>query len=404
MKLTNETISALQMPAGKADHIEWDDSLPGFGVRMRGTSKRWTVQYRVGTQQRRESLGDVRKVRLEDARKIARQRFAQVELGADPAAERAQAKAAASTAQVTFGSVVARYLAAKEDVLRPSTYKAAKRYLTVQWKPFIGRPMDSIKRADVAARLHDIIKEHGRTSAARARGNLSALFSWSMREGLCQSESNPVIATHDPDEGIQPRDRVLSDRELALVWKESGDGPFGNIVKLLILTGCRRDEIGALKWSEVDLDTGVMTIPGARTKNHRTLTLTLPPVAIDILQSIPRADGAEYVFGTRACPFQGWAFAKLSLDNRITIVEKGEPLPRWVLHDLRRTMRSGLGALGIRPDIAELVLNHAKGGIQATYDRYSYQREIKHALALWAEHVLALVEGRKGKILPLRQA
>jgi integrase len=343
MKLTADSVAALKMPAGKLDHIEWDDSLPGFGVRLRGKTKRWAVQYRVGKQQRRESLGDVRKVKLEDARKIARQRFAQVELGSDPAAERAQARAAANAPQLTFASVVARYLAAKEDVLRPNTFKAAKRYFTAQWKPFADRPIDSIKRADVAARLQEIIKTNGRTSAARARGNLSTLFFWAMREGLCQSESNPVITTHDPDEGIMPRDRVLTDRELALVWRESGDGTFGSIVKLLILTGCRREEIGALKWSEIDLDTGMMTIPGTRTKNHRTLTLTLPGAAIAILQSIPRQEGRDNVFGIRRGPFVGWGYAKLALDNRITIAERGKQLPRWVLHDLRRTMRTGLG-------------------------------------------------------------
>jgi integrase len=225
-----------------------------------------------------------------------------------------------------------------------------------------------------------------------------------MKEALCQSESNPVTATHDPGDGMQSRDRVLSDRELALVWRESGDGSFGKIVKLLVLTGARREEIGALRWSEVDLETGVMTVPGTRTKNHRTLILTLPPVALDILRSMPRREGIDHVFGARNSGFQAWNSSRLALDHRITIAEQGKPLPRWVLHDLRRTMRSGLGQLGVRPDVAELVINHAKGGIQATYDRYSYQREIKHALAQWADHVLALVEGRDSKIMTLRTA
>jgi hypothetical protein len=97
MKFTKDAVSALALPAGKDDHIEWDDALPGFGVRMRGNGKRWVVQYRAGTQQRRESLGDVRKVALDDARKIARQRFAQVELGVDPASERERANASALT-------------------------------------------------------------------------------------------------------------------------------------------------------------------------------------------------------------------------------------------------------------------------------------------------------------------
>ena len=105
MKFTKDALATLTLPVGKTEHFEWDDELPSFGVRLRGRSKRWVVQYRVGSRQRRESLGDVRKVKLEDARKIARQRFARVELGSDPAAERA-----AAAARLTLGEVAARNL------------------------------------------------------------------------------------------------------------------------------------------------------------------------------------------------------------------------------------------------------------------------------------------------------
>jgi integrase len=399
MKLTMDSITALQMPSGKTEHFEWDDAMPGFGVRLRGSSKRWTVQYRVGKQQRRESLGDIRKVRLEDARKIARQRFAQVEFGNDPAVERAKSLQAATAAILTLGNVAARYLTAKEDRLRPNTYKQAKYHFAVQWKPFAGRPIDSLKRADVAAQLQEIIKKHGRTSAARARGNLSALFTWAMKEGLC--ETNPVIATNDPDEGILPRDRVLTDQELAAVWRACEDDTFGRIVRLLILTGCRREEMGSLKWSEVNLDSGVLTIPGDRTKNHRVLVLPLPPVAIEILQSTPRREERDVVFTTRGTGFSAWSYSKIALDGRITTA-RGNPLPRWVLHDLRRTMRTGLGKIGVQPHIAELAINHVKGGVQAIYDRHTYEREIKAALTLWANYVLSVVEDRQYKIVPLR--
>ena len=134
--------------------------MPGFGVRLRGDSKRWIVQYRVGPQQRREILGDTRKVRAEAARKAARQRFAQAELGFDPAAERARARAKATAAHLTLGVVVERYLDAKKARLRPSTYGFANRYFNVHWKPLRDRPLEAIRRADVAARLQGIIKEH----------------------------------------------------------------------------------------------------------------------------------------------------------------------------------------------------------------------------------------------------
>ena len=401
MKLTRDVVTALTLPPGKVDHFEWCDSMPGFGLRMRGDTKRWVIQYRVGAQQRRESLGDVRKITIEDARKIARQRFAQVELGVDPAAERARARAATLTLDVVAG----RYLEAKKDVMRPNTYKAAQRYFRVHWKPLHERPIEGaakIGRADVAARLQELIRQHGRTSAARARNYLSALYSWSMREGLC--EANPVLATNDPTAGRLPRDRVLSDQEIQIIWNACQDDNFGRILRMLFWTGCRREEIGSLRWDEVNLNTGLLNIPGSRTKNHRTLELTLPPAAIDLLRSTPRLDGQQYVFATCGRgPFSGWSAAKLQLDSRI-ILTTGQSLAPWRLHDARRTMRSGLGRLGIPPHIAELAINHTKGGVQAIYDRYTYQGEIARALVLWADHIRVVVAGGERKIVSLRQA
>jgi integrase len=399
MKLTKELVTALTLPPGKVDHFEWDSGLPGFGVRLRGKAKTWIVQYRIGAQQRRESLGDVRKVTLEDARKIARQRFAQVELGVDPAAERANALAAA----LTLAVVSKRYLEAKKDVIRPNTYKAAERYFRVHWKPLHDRPIAGaakIKRADVAARLQELTKQHGRTSAARARDYLSAMYSWAMKEGLC--EGNPVLATNDPTAGRLPRDRVLSDHEIRTIWNACQDDNFGQILRILLLTGCRREEIGALKWDEANFETGVLTIPGSRTKNHRTLELPLPPLAIDILQSLPRLDGRDYFFGARGGGFSGWSAAKLRLDARITITT-GSSLAAWRLHDLRRTMRSGLGRLGVAPHVAELAINHVRGGVEAIYDRHRYQREIAAALAMWSDHVRTLIEGDERKVVPMPQ-
>jgi integrase len=172
-----------------------------------------------------------------------------------------------------------------------------------------------------------------------------------------------------------------------------GDDAAGRVTKLLLLTGCRRDEIGALRWSEIEA--GVLTIPGTRTKNGRGLVLPLPAVAIELLAAVPKQDGGDFIFGRGGdTPFSGWSAAKLRLDARI-VMTNGKPLAQWTLHDLRRTMRSGLGMLGVPPHVAELAINHVKGGVEAIYDRYRYQREIGAALARWSKHVLALVEGRE---------
>jgi integrase len=397
MKFTTGSVGRLTMPAGKNDHIVWDPELPGFGLRLRGDTRRWVVQYRVQRQQRREGLGDVRKVSLDDARKAARQRFAQLELGVDPTADKAKARAAADAARLTLAVVSERYLDMKEGVVRPATLRAAKWHFEGLWKPLRSRPIEAIRRADVAARLTEIAKANGRVSAARARTALSALYGWALREGLC--ETNPVVATNDPGEGVPSRGRVLSDRELRAIWRACLDDDFGKIVKLLVLTGCRRTEIGSLCWKEVDLDTGVLIIPGARVKNHKSLELTLPPAAIEILRSVRRR--SDCVFGRRGTGFGSWSYASRALQLRIAEAE-GRPLAPFVLHDLRRTMRTGLGRLGVRPDVAELVIGHSKGGVQAIYDKHRYQGEIAAALSLWSNHVAAVAEGGESNVVPIR--
>jgi integrase len=289
--------------------------------------------------------------------------------------------------------------------MRPNTFAAAKRYFTVHWAPLRNRPLDGdgkVGRADIAARLQELTKTHGRVSARVARRNLSALYNWSLREGICEGP-NPVIHTNDPGEGLQPRDRILNDDEIRTVWHACRDDDFGRLVRLLLLTGCRREELAGLLWSEINCDTGVLTIPGERTKNHRTLELTLPPLAIEILRSIPRRVDRDYVFGSGRTGFSAFSYSMMALNSRIVEAE-GKALPRFTLHDLRRTFRSGLGRLGIRPDIAELCIGHAKGGVEAIYDRHRYQREIKTALATWAAHVATIAAGGESNIVALRQA
>jgi integrase len=378
-------LAALKVPAGKSERLEWDDTLPSFGVRIRsGGSHTWIIQYRIAGQTRRGSLGDVRKLDLVAARKIARQWFARIELGIDPKAQ--------DKPQLRLGKAVALYISAKDATWRPSTRTQVKRNLEQYAKPLHDIAISDLTRADVAARLTALTQERGVIAGQKLRAHLAALFSWCVGQGI--AESNPVVGTHDPAADRPSRDRVLSDSELAGVWNACQDDDFGRIVRLLILTGCRREEIGGLRWDEIS--DGVLTIPGSRTKNHATLVLPLPQAALDILPE--RREGSSFVFGNHEGGFVNWSYNKRSLEARLPRTMGG-----WTLHDLRRTRRTGLGRLGVAPHVAELVVNHVKTGMTAVYDKHTYGQEIGRALKLWSAHVAGVIEGQgKAKIVALR--
>jgi integrase len=396
MKFTEDSVKALKRDPARVEYVVWNSEMPCFGVRLRGDRKIYIDQPRVHGRSVKNTIGDVSKISLKNATKIARKHFAEARLGI-LGADKAKANAEAAEAKLTLARVAEQYLKAKEGVLSDGTHAAATRYFEKHWGPLLSLPLNRIQRRNVAERLRELIDQHGRSSASHARTNLSALFRWSMGEGLC--DINPVIGTNDPEAGTTPRQCVLEDEAIKAIWDACLDDGFGKIVKLLLLTGCRRDEIGALRWDEVNLKTGMLIIHEGRVKNRHALRLPLPAAALDILGTIPRRDG-PCVFGNPGHGFTGWSAAKTKLDARLADVL----LPDWRIHDLRRSMRTGLGRLGIPPHIAELAINHVKKGVLADYDHYSYEPEIAKALVQWAEHVIAVVEGRKSKVVPLRSA
>jgi len=399
MKFTAKAVDALMLPVGKTDHIEFDDTLPGFGIRLRTGGKRsYIVQYRAGGHQRRETLGDVRKLDLDQARRAAKRRLGAVALGHDPAAEKAEAR---DRARHTLGAVLPRFLERKRAVLRPPSLRPVERHLVRRWAPLHHRPVHEITRREVATRLAELTDEYGANSARVARAVLSEFFSWAAAEGLV--EQNPVAFTNEPPRN-KPRDRVLSDPELAAVWRAAeGAGEYGIIVRLLILTACRRDEIADLRWDEIGAD-AVLRIPGKRVKNHRELVLPLPLLVLTVLEEISccRLGRERRVFGRGMGGYGGYSQSKRALDA--SIAATGVKLEPWRLHDLRRSAATGLANLGAPPHTIEAVLNHAahRAGVSGTYNLGSYEREVRAALALWADHIEALVKDRERKIVPLR--
>jgi integrase len=404
MRLTQTAIDELSLPEGKTEIIAFDDALPGFGIRIRAGGKRtWVVQYRIGQKQRRVTLGSVKALPPDLARKAAKAALAKAQLGTDPQLEKTDARAKAST---TLGAAADRYLERSKKRLKPRSYLEVERHLRRHWAPLKEMPLHGVRRADVAARLGEIASENGPFAANRARAALSALYTWALGEGLV--EANPVIGTHRPTEEIS-RDRVVTDDELRSIWEHAGDGDFGDIIRLLVLTGQRREEVGGMLHSELDLKEALWRIGPARTKNGRPHDLPLSPQALEILKARMAREERDFVFGSGDGPFQGWSRAKSALDARLLEAAQKRNGPRekvtaWRVHDLRRTVATRMADLGVLPHVIEAVLNHVSGhkaGVAGTYNRGVYSDEKRRALEIWAQHVRDVVQGTSPKVVAL---
>ena len=387
MRLTKANVAKLSLPEGKSELLVFDEALAGFGIRLRYGGKRtWIAQYRIGSKQRRMSLGSIETLDAEEARRRARSALSKVNLGTDPQIERANARIKAS---VTIGATVGIYLSRREAHLKPNHFDDVRRYLRVHWAPLHEVAVHSVTRSMVAARLAEIATGNGLYAANRARAALSAFYSWAIGEGL--ANENPVVGTNKPVDEIS-RDRVLNADELRLAWHLAGGSDFGAIVRLLILTGQRREEVGGMLWSELDLDAALWSIGKDRTKNGLQHDVPLSSAAAAILRGVPRRDDRDFVFGSSNGPFQGWSNAKAALDARMAAALKAErgdagKLAPWRLHDLRRTVATRLGDQGALPHVVEAILNHISGhraGVAGIYNRAVYAAEKREALVKWA--------------------
>jgi integrase len=383
MKLTETAVAKLK--SSKADEIVFDDALPRFGVRLReGGSKKYVIDYRQAGVQRRYTIGSASNMTLEEARQRARKVLTAVDDGGDPAADKAEQRVASG---LLFAKVAHEYLAACSSSLRAKTLAGYSDNLVRQWKPLHKLPLTAVIKPVIASRLREIAKESGPVAADRARGTLSSFFAWCVGEGLC--EANPVIGVNSF--GSKPRERVLSDSELAAIWKNCPDNDYGRVVKLLMLSGQRRDEIGGLRWSEVDFDKKLITLPSSRTKNGKAHEVPLSSEALAVLESATR-HREDFVFGQGVAGFAGWSKCKLGLDADCGV-------KKWTLHDLRRTCATGMANIGVFPHVIEAVLNHVSGhkaGVAGVYNLSVYSTEKREALNRWANHVRVIVARAEG--------
>jgi integrase len=293
MAVSSITIRAVQ--ALKPGETIWDadhrEAVRGFGVRRQRDQATYVLKYRVFGRQRFVTIGPHGAPWTPElARKEAKRLLGLVANGKDPADEKAKARLQAAD---TLLAIADQYLRNAKQRLKPRTYSEIERYLLVSWKPLHPVSVFQITRRHISARIADIASAHGTVSAARARTALSSMFNWAIREGL-DIAANPVLGTNRPTQPAS-RERVLTETELSAIWHACGDDDYGRIVRLLLLTAQRRDEVGSMQWAELDTFSGLWTLPSARTKNHREHSLPLMPAALTLLPH--RRNGRDFLFG-----------------------------------------------------------------------------------------------------------
>jgi integrase len=257
-------------------------------------------------------------------------------------------------------------------------------------------PVAAIDRRMVAGLLLDLADKRGPGASNRTRAALSAFMTWAVKRGL--APHNEAAYTDKAIEG-GARDRVLTDDEMRAIWAALLDDNYARVVRLLMLTGARRDEIGALRWSEVDPAGAQLNLPGERTKNSRPHIVPLSPPALAILAAQPRT--GDFVFSGTKGGFQNWSRHKDALDARIAERE-GKPLAPWRLHDARRSASTWLHEAGAPPHVVESLLGHVsghQGGVAGVYNHAKYLAERRRWLTRWGEHVTGLPAS---EVVPLR--
>jgi integrase len=361
------------------------------------------------------------------AAEILRKRAMGDDVIADAMADKLRRKVEPAVRDANSFATVAREFCKGHRVRgrQPRDWRRSARYLGLDY-PTDGSPPTTIPGSLCArwkdkqvgdidgAALHAVVNEsirHGvpgiasaKEGASEARGRrlagvLGALFKWAVKHR--HVSTNPMRDVWRPADA-QSRDRVLSDAEVASLWRAAAKvGVHGKVWRMLLLTGLRREEVARLEWSELSDDLAVITLPGSRTKNGKAHTVWLPRTATEILKGVERR--GRFVFsatGTGHYPLGNFGPIKRKLDE-----EMGPAAP-WQTHDIRRTVVTGLGELGIRPDVIELTVNHISGsrsGVAGVYNRSELMTERKAALQRWADHVAGLVTGRSAAVVPIRR-
>jgi integrase len=377
-------------------------------------AKSYVLRYRYAGKPRKLTVGPA-EMGLGEARKLAATARAGIAAGRDPQGEKATAKEsvreAVRTKRDSVEAVVTEFI--ERHVRRANKPSTAQEYVRILNKEIVarwgGRTLSDISRRDVNLLLDDIVDRGAPIAANRVFAILRKLCKWAVsREITLTSPCEGVT----PRSSERPRDRVLDDRELSLVWRAADTlgWPYRDIVRLLVLTGARRGEVVGMAWPEIDFEKRRWSLPPSRTKNKRPHALPLASIALDILTSLPRVEnGAALLFparaavGRRAIPASAHSKAKFRLDHAIAELAEAEgapPLAQWAFHDLRRSAASGMAKLGVDLHVIERCLNHASGvfgGIVGVYQKHRFEDATRRAMDAWAAHIEQLMTGAPAK-------
>ena len=421
-KITKNAVDGAK--AGERDQFLWDTEVAGFGLKVTPAgAKVYVFQYRIArpgeasqTAAKRYTIGKHGKLTPEQARKRSKELAAMVEAGTDPRQAELDAFDAADTAkraiaererietELAFDRVANQWLDhyEHEKGRRPASIRQAKLVVENHLRPALkSKPLPHIDRSDLQPIIDEIpVKQRAMRRAVFAYASI--LFGWAAKRGMINS--NPLSAMERPSPP-DARKRVLNDGELADAYHaaENMGSPFGPFFQLLILTGQRRSEVAGIAWAELDRDEAVWTIPSDRAKNKAAHIVPLAPAVIDELDKLAGVRGADspkwpktgLILTTNGkTPISGITKAKDRLDTAIAKQREGETLDGWRIHDLRRTVATGLQRLGIRFEVTEAVLNHvsnAKSGMAGVYQQHDWKEEKRSALEAWARHVAAII-------------
>jgi integrase len=390
-KLTPAFIAKAKAAEGAERTIYWDASLPGFGLMVTASGHRsYVVQYRHRRRSRRLTLDGVLKPL--EARKEAKALLGRVAKGGDPLEERRREQRNKADAFDTIGR---EYLdrEAKSGLRSIGQNRSVLERLIF---PELGTlQIGEIKKSDVIRLLDKVGDRSGPAMARQTFAVLRRVLSW--HEARDDHFSSPIKRGMARDVVASPkaRDRILDDDELRALWRatEASAGPFGALVRFLLLTGARRSEALGMRWGELNGEGADWVLPASRNKVGRDLVRPLSGEALAVLKGLPRV--GDFVFSLNGkAPIGAVSTFKRCLDETSGVTG-------WTLHDLRRTARSLMARAGVAERHAEECLGHIQGGVKATYDRHKYYDEKKRAYEMLAAQVQRIVNPQ-ANVVPLR--